>query len=205
MRFKYHKKIVDMLYNEWDLGKIKTGARGKTCAWIYWFEVLAEAEEVIYESASNNIIGVCAYSKWDSRKHWLRKNYYALVKKLITHSFLIKNKKEMQKYDEDYDFLPEELESNYDGELSIIIVDKKYRGKGIGKKLFARMIQLAKRDKMNKMVILTDETSNYSFYERKGLKKIYEKRVDNGEPDENGHIGTEMGYAYELDLMKEGE
>lgn len=45
MRFKHHKEIIDMLYNEWDLGKKNSGAKGKTCAWIYWFEILGESEK----------------------------------------------------------------------------------------------------------------------------------------------------------------
>ena len=61
MRIKHHKQIVDMLYKEWDLGKKSSKAKGKTCAWIYWFEILNEVEEVITEKKDNNIIGICAY------------------------------------------------------------------------------------------------------------------------------------------------
>ena len=52
MKVKDHKQIVDILYKEWDLGKTASKAKGKTCAWIYWFEILSEAEEVITENTS---------------------------------------------------------------------------------------------------------------------------------------------------------
>ena len=49
MKFKYHRQIVDMLYHEWDLGKSASGARGKTCAWLYWLEILSETENFVFE------------------------------------------------------------------------------------------------------------------------------------------------------------
>ena len=38
------KQSVDMLYNEWDLGKISSRSKGKICTWIYLFEILEETE-----------------------------------------------------------------------------------------------------------------------------------------------------------------
>ncbi len=35
MKLKYYKQIVNMLYEEWDLGKKSSRSKGKTCAWIY--------------------------------------------------------------------------------------------------------------------------------------------------------------------------
>lgn len=65
MRIKHHKQIVAMLYDEWDLGKIKSHAKGKTCAWIYWFEILSQAEKIIIDKQNRNVIGVCGYTKWN--------------------------------------------------------------------------------------------------------------------------------------------
>ena len=53
MKIKYHKQIVNMLYNEWDLGKRSSGAIGKTSAWIYWFGILNEAEKILIERKEN--------------------------------------------------------------------------------------------------------------------------------------------------------
>lgn len=200
MRIKYHRQIVDMLYKEWDLGKTASKARGKTCAWIYWFEILNEAEQIMIEKNERNVIGVCAYSKWNSKKYIIRKKVYGLLKWLLLHSFFVKNKDAMYKYDNDYDYLPKELENYFDGEITILIVDKKYRGKQIGKKLLNKVFEMAASDHMANIQILSDESCNYKFYENLGCQKVYEKIIPNGEPDKHGNITTEKGFIYEKKL-----
>lgn len=34
------KQAVELLANEWDLGKVSSKAKGNVCAWIYLFEIL---------------------------------------------------------------------------------------------------------------------------------------------------------------------
>lgn len=197
MKIKYHKQIVDMLYNEWDLGKKSSKAKGKTCAWIYWFEILNEAEQIIIEKEDNNVIGVCGYSKWNSKKHFIRKKYYGILKNILINSPLIKNKQAIHKYNDDYNYLPKELKDYFDGEITILIVDKSYRGKKIGKKLLTKIFELANKDNMKNLQILSDESCNYKFYENLGCKKVYEKIIPNGEPSICGNISSEKGFIYE--------
>ncbi len=65
----------------------------------------------------------------------------------------------------------------FDGEISILIVDKEYRGKKIGKKLLLKVFEYAKIDNMKNIQILTDESCKYKFYEVCGCKKIYETKI----------------------------
>lgn len=82
-----------------------------------------------FRISNNNIIGICGYSKLNSRKHIIRKNIYKLLKNILICSFLVKDKEKIYKYNNNYDYLPEELESYFDGEITILIVDKDFRGK----------------------------------------------------------------------------
>ena len=148
MKIKYHRQIVDMLYEEWDLGKKKSNAKGKICAWIYWFETLSDAEQIVLEKDNKKVIGLCAYSKWNSKKHLLRKKLYSAVKKILINSNLIENKKAMYEYLNDYNYTPKQLENYFDGEISIIIVDKKHRNTGLGKELILEIFEIAKKDNM---------------------------------------------------------
>lgn len=43
------KQSIDMLYDEWDLGKTPSHSKGKVCAWIYLFEILEETERMVIE------------------------------------------------------------------------------------------------------------------------------------------------------------
>lgn len=191
------KQIVDMLYNEWNLGKKEAKAKGKICAWIYLFEVLEESEKLVIEKDNNKVIGICGYAKWNSKKYILRKKFFKLLKILCINSPLIKDKRAIIKYSQDYDYTPVELENHFDGEVSLLIVDKNYRGKGIGKKMINKIFEYAKEDNMKNIEILTDESCNFKFYENCGCKKVYEKTIQNGEPDILGNITSEKGYIYE--------
>lgn len=119
------KQSVDMLYDEWDLGKTPSHSKGKVCAWIYLFEILEETEKMVIE---------------------------------------------------------------------------KENGKGIGKKMLSQVFEYAKNDNMKNIQILTDESCNFKFYEACGCNKVYEKVINNGEPDKCGNTSSEIGYIYEKRL-----
>lgn len=197
MKYQEMKQVVNLLYDEWDLGKKSSQAKGKVCAWIYLFEILEESEKLILEKTNNKVIGICGYSKWNSKKHLLKKKFYKTLKNILIHSPFIKNKQAIYKYYKNYDYLPQELENHFDGEISILIVDKNYRGNNYGKTLLLKTFEIAKQDNMKNLQILTDESCNFTFYEKLGCKKIYEKTIINSEPNKCGNTSSEKGFIYE--------
>lgn len=199
MKVKHHKEIVDMLYNEWDLGKKASHAKGKICAWIYWFIILGESEKTVIEKKNNKVIGVGGYAKWHSKKHFFRKHFYQILAKVLICSPLIKNKKALHNYLDNYNYVPNSLNNYFDGEVSILIVNENFRNKNIGKKLLLKVFDLAKNDNMKNLQILTDESCNYNFYEALNCQKIYEKVIENGEILYNNK-NTEKGFIYEKKL-----
>ena len=108
------KQAVDMLYDEWDLGKTPSHSKGKVCAWIYLFEILEETEKMVIEKEDGKVIGICGYAKWNSKKHIIRKKVFHILKTILIWSPLVKDKKAIYKYnnDYDYDYTPKEL-ANY--------------------------------------------------------------------------------------------
>lgn len=94
------------------------------------------------------------------------------------------------------------MKNNFDGEVSILILDKKYRGKGIGKRLLTELFNLAQKDNIKNLQILTDESCNYSIYENLGCIKVYETVVENKEYDKLENIVTEKAFIYKKELKK---
>ncbi len=92
--------------------------------------------------------------------------------------------------------MPEKLKGHFDGEVTILIVDKEYRGRGIGKELMLQIFELAKQDSMKNLQILTDESCNFKFYETLGCKKVYETVVKYGEPGKDDKY-SEKAFIYE--------
>lgn len=201
MKLRDAKQIVDMFSQEWDLGKKSSGGKKNVCAWIYLCDIMAESEKIIIKRKDKKVIGICGYAKWNSKKHLLRKKLYSAVKKILINSNLIENKKAMYEYLNDYNYTPKQLENYFDGEISIIIVDKKHRNTGLGKELILEIFEIAKKDNMKNIQILTDESCNYKFYENVGCIKVYEKTIPNREPNKCGNSESEVGFIYEKKLI----
>lgn len=191
--------MVNLLYSEWDLGKSVSKSKGKICAWIYVLEIIASSEELFFEEEDGRVIGFCGYMKYGSTKHGLRKKIFRLLEKIAYSSSLIKYKSKLLQYNEDYDYCPDSVMQNYDGELSIIVVDKYHRQNGLGRKMLHDLFEKAKKDGIEKLLILTDQSCNYEFYDRIGCNKIYETTIRNGEllKCEKDYI---QGYVYEKTL-----
>lgn len=173
---------------------------GNICAWIYLFEILQESEKIITYKDGKKLIGFCGYSKDNSKRHLLRKKFYEIIKNILYKSRKIKDINALKEYENNYNYLPKNLENYFDGEISILIVDKEYRGKNIGKNLLLKTFDLAKKDKINKLAILSDESCNYKFYEKCGCEKIYDTIVKNKEYGRLNNITSEKAFIYEKKL-----
>lgn len=200
MKYNEMKQAVKLLSKEWNLGKKEAGADNDICAWIYLFDVLQESERIIKYKDGNKLIGFCGYSKEHSNKHKLSKMFYGFVKNRLYKSKSIKNLKAFKEYENNYNYMPDELKNYFDGEVSILIVDEDYRGKKIGKKLLLDVFELAKKDNMKNIQIVTDESCNYKFYESLGCKKVYETIVENKKIEQLGNGYTEKAFIYEKKL-----
>lgn len=185
---------TDLLYNEWDLGKTASKATGKICAWVYLMLILEESETIVIERINGRLIGFCGYSKWGSRKKLIPKKFYSIIKRILMLSPSIKSKEAIIKYNKDYSYTPKNMKDYFDGEISIIIVNKKYRGKGFGKKMLLKIFDIAEKDNLKNLQILSDESCNFKFYEHLGCKRIYETNIPSGE---SGRGIREAGYIYE--------
>ena len=201
MYYSEMKQAVKLLANEWNLGKKESGATGNICAWIYLFTILEESEKIVTYKDGRKLVGFCGYSRNNSKKHLFKKKFYTIVKNKLYKNKNIKDLHALKQYENNYDYLPKELENYFDGEVSILLVDKNYRGKSIGKKLLLEVFNLAKKDNMKNLQILTDESCNYKFYENCGCKKIYETIVKNQEYGKLGNISSEKAFIYEKNLI----
>ncbi len=190
-------RAVELLENEWDLGEIESGASRRLCAWIYLLEILEETEQFVYYRENGKLLGLAGYSKWKSKKHILKKKFYTFIKKQLYKSKEIKDVNALMEYSKNYDYVPENMRDYFDGELSILILDKSYRGRGIGKKLLLDVFDLAKKDNMKNLQILTDESSNYGVYESAGCKKVYQTIIENKEYGKSGKVNREIAFIFE--------
>lgn len=125
MKYKDMKDAVRLLENEWDLGEKESGASRHLCAWIYLMEILEEADYFTYYRENGVLVGFASYAKWNSKKHFFRKKFYAFIKSRLYKSKEIKDIDALKTYEDNYYYVPKELENYFDGEVSMLILDKK--------------------------------------------------------------------------------
>ena len=200
MTIKDMKQAVELFVNEWDLGEKESGASRKLCAWIYLMEILEETEQFVYYRENRKMLGFAGYSNVKSKKHLLKKKFYHFIKKQLYKSKEIKDLNALKEYENNYSYVPDEMKNYFDGELSMLILDKKCRGKGIGKNLLLEVFELAKKNNMKNLQILTDESCSYGIYEKLGCQKVYETIVENKEYGKLGNVLTEKAFIYEKRL-----
>ena len=197
MKYKDMKQAVKLLEDEWDLGEKESGASRHLCAWIYLMEILEETEQFVYYKENGKLLGFAGYSKWNSKKHLLKKKFYSFVKRHLYKSKEIKDLNALKEYEDNYYYVPDELKNYFDGEVSMLIIDKRLRGNGIGKKMLSQIFELAKKDNMKNLQILTDESCSYYIYDSLGCKKVYETVVENKEYGKLGNVTKEKAFIYE--------
>lgn len=197
MLLKDIKAQVRMLMEEWNLGTLESGAPHELCAFIYLLEIIEETEKFVYYRENGKLLGFAGYSKNGSRKHLFRKKLAKFIREQLYKSKKIKDKDALLNYDETYDYVPEELKNYFDGELSILILDKKARSKGIGKKLLTDIFTLAKKDDLKNLQILTDDSCSYYIYEATGCKRVFDTTIKSKEYGEDGKMHEERAYIYE--------
>lgn len=200
LKIKDMKQVVNLLENEWNLGEKESGAPRRLCAWIYMMEILEETEQFAYYRENGKIVGIAVYSKDNSKKYLLRKKFYTFIKNKLYKSKKIKNQKALKEYEENYNYLPENIKDNFDGEISILILDEKYRGRGIGKKILLEVFNLAKKDNVKNLRILTDESCNYNIYKKLGCEKVFETIIKNKEYEKCEGAEYTRAFVYEKTL-----
>ncbi|MFR4988087.1 GNAT family N-acetyltransferase [Anaerotruncus colihominis] len=60
---------------------------------------------------------------------------------------------------------------DYQGEVAFFAVNSKYRGMGLGRKLFEAAQDYMKDRQIGRFFLFTDTTCNYPFYEHRGMKR----------------------------------
>lgn len=190
-KFKYYKECVDILGEEWDLGKTSAEIKGNISARIYMLEILMYSTEIIVCLDNKKVIGFAGYDKYSDKRDWLKKKFISFVRKLMFYSHKIKHRDKLIEYYDAYSYTPESLIGKFDGELIMLITRNEYREQGIGSKLFNTICKMARENNVKKISIDTGDSCNWNFYERNDCKRVYETYIENGE------MIKEKAYIYE--------
>ena len=86
-------------------------------------------------------------------------------------------------------------DGNFDASLNLFMIDARFRGHGIGNRLWQMAMEYLREKQSARYFLWTDSDSDFGFYEHKGLQRIAAQAYDWG-----GHDVTETYYVYAGEL-----
>ena len=93
--------------------------------------------------------------------------------------------------------LLENSKQSFDGEICLFAVSEECRGAGVGKRLYSAAVDYVKSEDARSYYLFTDTTCTYQFYEKRGMKRIGEKKV--GLRPYSNHDLNMFIYSYKLE------
>lgn len=146
---------------------------------VYLYSCLAEKTFSAVAELDGKTVGVILgnvkkrHNLFKSFIYNLKSSYYML----ITGFRAIKYKSNIKKYKgitKIYKNLMKEVNKDFEGILTLFVVDKQFQGYGIGKNLLSKFLYYAKENKIKNLYLYTDSKCNYKFYDKNGFVKINE-------------------------------
>lgn len=181
---KDYEIIEDMIVKTFNLHKYITNKKYlENIKKHYIYGCLAEATYINVAEDNGKIAGIImgnSKNDYDILKH------INFIIKSLKYSLRIKfssknDKKELigyQNLQNIYKKMLEKHKNEFDGVLTLFIVDKEYRGLGIGYKLLKDLLLYLKNQKTKKIYLYTDTTCNYKFYEKQGFSCIEKDKLN---------------------------
>ncbi|MCU4582227.1 GNAT family N-acetyltransferase [Acinetobacter gyllenbergii] len=187
-------KINQMIVFTWDYHSWVPQKNVKPMAEFFLGEVIINSSRIFVVRNENEIVGVIAASMIDN----IKQKANAKIRKYKALKEIILEKKEdvFEGY-LDTLILNEKLllksGKKFVASLNLFILDEQYQGMGIGNKLYSMFTDYLTEMKVKEFFLYTDDSSNFQFYERKGLKRIGEEKYSWGGDTDN----AELYYLYE--------
>lgn len=148
----------------------------------YVYSCLAEATYINVAEIDSKIVGIImgnSSNDWKFFKH-IHFIMFFIIYELKLWLLSYKYKEELFSYRRIhliYKNLLSKHKDEFDGVLTLFLVDEHYRKIGIGYKLLNNLLIYLKKQKTKKIYLYTDNTCNYIFYEKNGFKRIEEDNL----------------------------
>ncbi|KHF78804.1 acetyltransferase, GNAT family [Acinetobacter sp. neg1] len=169
-------KINQMIISVWDYNSWVQEENVEPMAEFFLSEVIINSSRIFVARDGEQIVGVIAASLVSN----IRQKAKAKIKKYKSLKKLFSEKgNEVFDCYLDTLILCENLllrsGRSFNASLNLFILDERYQGLGIGNKLYSRFLEYLADMNADNFFLYTDDSSNFQFYERKGLNRIEEE------------------------------
>ncbi|KRM91982.1 GNAT family N-acetyltransferase [Liquorilactobacillus cacaonum] len=194
-----YQTVLEMVIETWDYREWIEKPLVRPMAEFFLCDLLVGSDDVFVAVVDNSVVGIVATSheQWSRLQFiWQRRQLKSLAQLAgyEDKNYIFAQYMETMNIDEELLALSNK---KYGGALNLLIVKKGFQGMGIGGKLFEHFYNYLKELKVKNFYLFTDNSSNFRFYDYKGLKCINQKNFfwkdKNGTPQKQ----PEIYYLYE--------
>lgn len=131
-----------------------------------------------------------SYLEKTGRKDFPEKLYEKLSEKFSKYKFLEDN----DIYRKTCETLLVSLNQQFDGEITLFVVDKNARGNGLGKILLTKCLNLIIESNHQNIFLTSDNECNYTYYQKYGFNIEREGKVKHSKEEVTVYIETKKFY-----------
>ena len=176
----YNKKdrfaLENIIREAWNYDRLASPETARQLARVFLTSCLANSTYTRVAIVNGEVKGIIALKNKKQYKRSWKKSFDQMIAILQ----LLMNKegrKVMRLFGSVSDLdqmLLQEVDVEYEGELSLFVLDKECRGAGIGKKLYQEGMRYLNENEIDSFHLFTDTSCNYGFYESRGLLRRIE-------------------------------
>lgn len=175
-----YKFLENIIKETWNYNRLGTDKLAKKLAKVYLASCLSNQTFTSVALVNDEPVGVIMAK--NKLKHNIPIKYNIRKWIAIFEIIIAKDSREIAKIFQEVDeidkILFKRVSKKFDCELAFFVVDQKQRGSGIGKELYQQFLNYMSSEGLDTFYLFTDTTCNYSFYERKGLKRLAQEKLD---------------------------
>jgi GNAT superfamily N-acetyltransferase len=170
LKFKHFKIFMDLLDSIWGdyFHRVMMSTNHRVGLFIYLISIIKTSDQIFACTVDGKVVGFCGYGM---NKQSVSRFCYSLLWRLLLKLPLLKNRKWARAYYDTYDRYYTPFRADIDSELTILILDRAYHGRGIGSYMFRRICDLAKDAGACLLYIETDAECSWKTYEYCGCTK----------------------------------
>ncbi|MDN2453930.1 GNAT family N-acetyltransferase [Lactobacillus sp. UCMA15818] len=194
-----YQEVLEMVIETWDYREWIEKPLVKPMAEFFLCDLLVGADDVFVAVINSKIVGIVATSheQWSRLQYvWQRRQLKSLLQLagFEDKNYIFAQYMETMNIDEELLALSGK---KYGGALNLLIVKEGYQGLGIGGKLYKHFYDYLQRLGVNNFYLFTDNSSNFKFYDHKGLQRVNQKNFFWKDEDGTPHKNPEIYYLYE--------
>ena len=182
LRKRDYEALADIVVSTWGFDEfVSSKSEKRHLGLSYIYDCLIYNDYSCIAEVDGNtagiIIGADYGRKCINMKFLIMKIYHSVMLR-ISSGFKTSEKNILNAYGKVMQEMDKSCPQKGNAEIRLFIVDSRYRGMGLGSRIFRHLNSWFSKNHIASYYVHTDNVCNYRFYEKHGMKLICERKTD---------------------------